>query len=632
MNRNVTSSDGTIVPSLLDYLRVLGRWKLAFILIVVLVPAAAVGASLMQTPTYGASAQVLLNPVGTTSTSYVDPQRVAQTKATLARVPAVVGQVLEAVPEAGLDQEEFLDSSSVSATLGSDILTFYVENSDPALATELATEYAQAFTDYQRQLDNEAAERLLAEVQQQLAALEADGDGPGTANYDALQRREETLAAAAAAQKSSAQVVQPADDAPKVGPRTVRNGMIAFCLGLVLALVVVFLADALDTRVKSVDAIREALGLRLLGRLSTPPSRLRKRQGLVMLADPTGSEAEQFRSLRWSLDLANADHDARTIMVTSAVDGEGKSTTVANLAITLARAGRRVVVIDADLVKPHLHRLFSLDQQPGLTDVELGDTWLTDALQPISPTEDFTGPADASRRMERTGSLEVLPAGSALEDPDELGFDRAMGRIIQRLRGRADIVLVDASPLLRSNAIALSAHVDAIVVVVRLKGLRYSALEEMGWILEAAPATKLGFIVTGARKSRAYSYGYGQQPKLVTSEQRPEAGSRSTREDSPADADGDGKAPARQPSKSTSRPFGGLSPREAAMRSVKSRRAKSAQRTDSAERAEFDATPGGHQDVRETTHEPDCARPRTCTKTGARTSRHAAPAGLTRPR
>ena len=101
--------------------------------------------------------------------------------------------------------------------------------------------------------------------------------------------------------------------------------------------------------------------------------------------------------------------------------------------------------------------------------------------------------------MERTGSLEVLPAGSAVEDPDEVGFDRAMGRIIQRLRGRADIVLVDASPLLRSDTIALSAHVDAIVVVARLKGLRSSELEEMGWMLEAAPAAKLGFIVTGAR-------------------------------------------------------------------------------------------------------------------------------------
>ena len=409
MNRNVTSSDGTIVPSLLDYLRVLGRWKLAFILILVLVPAAAIGASLMQTPTYGASAQVLINPVGSASGGYSDPQRIAQTKATLARVPAVVGRVLKAVPEAGLDQEEFLKSSSVSATLGSDILTFYVENSDPALATKLATEYAQAFTEYQGQLDNEAAERLLAEVRQQIAQLEADGDA-GTANYDALQRREETLSAAAAAQKSSAQVVQPADDAPKVGPRTVRNGLIAFCLGLVLALVVVFLADALDTRVKSVDAIREALGLRLLGRLATPPSRVRKQNQLVMFADPTGPEAEQFRSLRWSLDLANAEPDARVIMITSAVDGEGKSTTVANLAVALARAGRRVVVVDADLASPHLHQLFGLDQQPGLTDVELGDTWLTDALQLISPTEDSTGAADGGRKLERTGSLEVLPA------------------------------------------------------------------------------------------------------------------------------------------------------------------------------------------------------------------------------
>ena len=134
-----------------------------------------------------------------------------------------------------------------------------------------------------------------------------------------------------------------------------------------------------------------------------------------------------------------------------------------------------------------------------------------------------------------------------LQDPDELGFDRAMGRIIQRVRGRADIVLVDAPPLLRSNAIALSAHVDAVVVVVRLKGLRASALEEMGWILEASPATKLGFVVTGAEKSEGY--GYGQQPRLVASEQPPDA--RPTLTVSPPPADGDGAAPARAPSKST---------------------------------------------------------------------------------
>ena len=268
--------------------------------------------------------------------------------------------------------------------------------------------------------------------------------------------------------------------------------------------------------------------------------------------------------------------------------------TVANLAVALTRAGHSVVVIDADLGRPHLHRLFNLDQQPGLTDVELGETWLTDALRPIGVTEDPSGADDLSRRMEHAGSLEVLPAGSALQDPDELGFDRAMGRIIQRVRGRADIVLIDASPLLRSNAIALSAHIDALVVVVRLKGLRASALQEMGWMLEAAPATKLGFIVTGAEKSEGY--GYGQQPRIVASGQPLEASPPPTLTVSPSPADGDGEAPARPRSKSASRPFGGLSPREAALRSAESRRAKSAQPSAAPERAELDAAQDGHED------------------------------------
>ena len=122
-------------------------------------------------------------------------------------------------------------------------------------------------------------------------------------------------------------------------------------------------------------------------------------------------------------------------------------------------------------------------------------------------------------------------------------------------------------------------------------------------MLEAAPAAKLGFIVTGAQRNTGHGYGYGQQRKLVTSRPRPETGSRSTSEDSPPGADGDGKAPAQQPSKTTSRPFGGLSPREAALRSAESRRAKSAHRSAAAERAEFDAAPDGHLDMHEPTHD-----------------------------
>jgi Mrp family chromosome partitioning ATPase/capsular polysaccharide biosynthesis protein len=506
VNRHVTPTDGTIVPSLLDYLRVLGRRKYLLLLIVIVVPATAVALSLSQAPKYRASADVLLTPADTGGQPvFFDPQRVAQTQAQLARVPDVVDQVLDAVPNAELEQEEFLKSSSVSTTLGSDLLTFSVENSDPRLATELATEYANAFAAYREQLPR---------------AL-----GP------------------------SADVVRIPVEAPKVGPRTPRNGLIAFCLGLVLALVVVFLADALDTRVRSVDTIREALGLRLLGRLAPPSSRLRNHDDLVMLADPTSHNAEQFRALRWSLDLANADHGAQAIMITSAVDGEGKSTTAANLAVALARAGRRVVLIDADLAHPHLHRLFDLDQQPGLTDVELGGTSLVDALRPISLTEDSSEADDSSRRT-GTGSLEVLPAGSVLQDPDELGFDRAVGRIIQQVWTRADIMLVDAPPVLSGHALALSAHVDAIVVVVRLKALRTSALEDLGWTLEASPAVKLGFVVTGDDGSEGYGqsrYGLSDRRRAV----RPRL--KLTVPPSAADGDSDARGRAAEPERGNPR-------------------------------------------------------------------------------
>jgi capsular exopolysaccharide synthesis family protein len=537
-NRHATAGEGTIVPSLLDYLRVVGRWKHVFILIVTLFPATAVAVSLIQAPTYRASAEVLLStqvPEGTeVAPPYIDPQRVAQTRAALARIPAVVNQALAEVPSAGLDRTEFLESSTVSTELGSDLLTFSVENSDPRLAMQLATAYAQAFTGYQEQFESDTV---------------------------------------------AAEVVRSADQAPKVGPRTVRNGLLAFCLGLVLALIVVFLADALDTRVRSVDAIRQALGLRLLGRLTTPPSRLRKRNELVMLADPTSREAEQFRALRWSLDLANAEHGARTIMITSAIEGEGKSTTAANLAVALARAGRRVVLIDADLTDPRLHQFFDLEPRPGLADLELGDTWLVSALRPINLREDSSGADDSTRRIERAGSLEVLPAGSALPNPDELGFEEAVGGMLLPLLDRSDIVLVDAPPLLRSNAIALSSHVDAVVLVVRLKGLRGSALEDVGWMLEDSRATKLGFVVTGADKTKVY----GPRQRYAPSKVRP----RPAPTVSPT-ADGDGELPAETRSKSPARPFGGLSPREAALRGAQRRRAKSAERAEAEKHAARD--------------------------------------------
>ena len=403
---------------------------------------------------------------------------------------------------------KFLKSSSVSTSTGSDLLTFSVKNSDPETAKSLATAYARAFTRYRRDLDSQEFQRAYTAVQLQLTKLRASGL-EGSDAYENLVQKERELTALQALRSPTAVIVQEADRAENVGEQTIRNGMLGLVLGIVLGLGLAFLVEALDTRVRSVDAIRDRLGgLRLLGSLPAPPHILEEDDRLVMVAAPMSYEAEPFRVLRATLDFANADLRAQTIMVTSALDGEGKTTTVANLAVALARAGRRVALIDFDLRRPRLHRVFDLNERPGLVDVELGNVRLQDALQevPIIFEPGWTI-EDGSQPTRSEGKLEVLSAGHMLLDPDELGVQSAMAKIVQGLQDHADVVLIDAAPLLPvSDSITLSAHVDGLILVVRLNALRSRGFDDVQQILSASPAAKLGFVLTGAEFGEGYQH------------------------------------------------------------------------------------------------------------------------------
>src|SRR5207247_6981470 len=119
-------------------------------------------------------------------------------------------------------------------------------------------------------------------------------------------------------------------------------------------------------RVRKAEEIAEQLGIPLLARLPQPSRGLRNKNRLAALEEPDGAAAEAFRMLRTNLDFVNIDRSAKTIMVTSAVESEGKSTTIANLAVTLARSGRRVVLVDLDLRRPYLDRFFGLGGRPGV--------------------------------------------------------------------------------------------------------------------------------------------------------------------------------------------------------------------------------------------------------------------------
>jgi Mrp family chromosome partitioning ATPase len=235
-----------------------------------------------------------------------------------------------------------------------------------------------------------------------------------------------------------------------------------------------------------------------------------------MLTDPFSAHAEAVRTLRTNIEFTNLQTRARMIMVTSAVEQEGKSTTAANLAIAFARAGARVILVDLDLRRPFLHRFFDHHSRPGITDVVLGQVELADALFEVPVS--VTGPTPRSRiRWRRpqaapeaqTHSLGVLPAGQLPPNPGDLVGSHALAEILADVREQADVVIVDSPPLLHvSDAVTLSNVMDAMIIVSRMDVARRDMLSEVHRLLAICPTVKLGFVLTGAdREESAYGYG-----------------------------------------------------------------------------------------------------------------------------
>lgn len=485
--------------TLQGYLRVLRRrWWLPALALVV-VPAAAVGVSLRQQAMYAASAHVALaqqdlaNELsGTLDTSvYTPADRRAQTQADLAREPAVAATAV-ALVHARLTAEQLLNTSSVSAASNADLLTFTVSNHLPALAERLATAYATAYVRHRLAADTAPIENALRGVEQEIAAAD-----PSSALRASLVDKATQLKTMAALKTANATVVRTAQTATQTAPKTLRNAVLGVVLALLLGAGLVALYEALDTRVRSSDEIGLRLSLPLLAQLPEPPRKLRETDRLAMLVEPSGLHAEAFRMLRTNLQFAALSGGAGSIMVTSALEEEGKSTTIANLAVACARAGVRVALVELDLRRPLLHRFFDLPARGlGLTQVALGHTSLDEALAKV--------PVPLGG-----GVLRVLTAGATPPDPGEFMLSQRLAEILDELRVDFDLVLIDAPPLLQvGDGLALSALVDGVLVVTRVDVLRRGMVGELARLLHTMPARKLGFVVTGVRRDAA-GYGYG---------------------------------------------------------------------------------------------------------------------------
>jgi Mrp family chromosome partitioning ATPase len=513
--------------------RVVRRRKWIILQAVLLLPIAAVVFSLQQQKLYRAGADVLLvqqnlatqlNGI-TDPTVYQQADRRAQTQADLARGPEIARQALRS---AGLDDrspQDLLSHSSVTAKQNADLLRFSVTDPDPSVAPKLANRYARAYISYRARLDTAALLQAKRDVDARLKELRR-----GSAPYETLVEKANTVDTMIALASKPAVLVHPATRTAQVQPRPIRNAMLATVLGLVLGIGLAFLWEALDTRVRSAEEIGDRLGLPLLARLAEPSRKLRLQDRLVMLAEPHSVGAEAFRTLRTNLDFVALNGAPQTVMVTSAIQSEGKSTTVANLAVASARAGRRVVLVDLDLRRPYIDRFFPFEERPGLSQVALGYADLDDAILSVALTDHDQSPLVAHHGNGANGTngangknggngnghrsvdavLDVVAAGPIPPDGGDFIGSEPVGEILARLRERYDVVLIDAPPLLRvGDGIALSARVDAMIVVTRLNILRRPMLNELRRVLDTLPAQRLGFVLTGADLDDGYTYGYG---------------------------------------------------------------------------------------------------------------------------
>lgn len=537
------SAAGTATPireaaSLGDFLRILRRRKLIVIQAMIIVPLISIFLAMRQPDMYQASAQVLisnqktavLTVAGVPDTSATQgTDRFIATETFLARSPEVATRVLAKVKIPGVTPGSLLSQSSVQAVSNADLLKFNVTDHNPEVAVKLVNAYAQVFTDYSTELDTEALRQARTQIRVQMQALVKQGQKL-SALYNQLAGRELQLETIEVLSSRNTTFARAAFSAGHVSPQPKRDGMLGLVLGIVLGIALAFLRDALDTRIRTADEITERLGMPLLGRLikpvSGPPRRFARLRGdstakrrsaetfeLELVSAPLGTGAEAFRMLRASVELSNISLGARIIMVTSAVEQEGKTMTVSNLAFTMARAGKRVILVDLDLRRPSVERYFNLPSRPGFTDVVLGDATLDEALRPAV----VRGQTDA---VNPPGSLHVLPTGPLPPDPGEWVGSVIVADVLAQLAARADVVLIDTPPVLHvGDALALSTRVDAMIIVVRLPFARRGALTEISRLLAATKTPKLGYVLTGAGEEQGIEYS-GYLPYAYATDQR----------------------------------------------------------------------------------------------------------------
>lgn len=291
----------------------------------------------------------------------------------------------------------------------------------------------------------------------------------------------------------SLSVITPAvAPASPTAPNSKQNIILGLLLGIVVGLGAALLRTTLDNRIRGEADLRALTDVPILGAIAFDQDATRK--PLLTQAPKQSRRAEAFRHLRTNLQFTHVSTQDKTVLVTSSLPGEGKSTTAINLAISLAHAGQAVCLVDADLRRPMVNDYLGLDRNAGLTTALIGAADVNDLLQPWGDD-----------------NLYVLTSGQIPPNPSELLGSSAMKTLIARLEQVFDLIVIDAPPLLPvTDATVLAQHVSGVVMVVGAQKVKKQDVAKSMDALSLVDANVLGIVMNRlpAKGPDAYTYSY----------------------------------------------------------------------------------------------------------------------------
>lgn len=510
-----------------DYLNVIRLRKWVIVQAVVIVTLAAVITSLMQPPVYEGQAKVLISEKGSGADLFgslgldisSQPERGLQTQVQLMQVRPLLENTIRRL-DLGVTPEALAKRVEVSAVGQTNVVTVTARDADPKRAAAIANTLGEEFVSWSRDYKRESIDAAAAQVESRLDASKQEILDIGkkiqdkgvsdelqaelsiaTGAYTTLAAKLEELRINSQLEEGSGRIVSPAVvAAAPVEPSPVRNTVLGLAVGLVFGLGMAFLYEYLDNTLKSSEEMERALGAPVLGVIPAEKYDKDERRRTSILTHPTGAAAEAYRVLRNNLDFINFQHDIKTLLVTSAAPAEGKSTVAANLAVGLAQAGKKVVLVACDFRKPTTQQFFGVKNVIGLSDVLTGAHTLKSALQrPIDNLD-----------------LLVLTSGKLPPNPSELLGSEKMKNLLEELGQLGVWVIIDTPPLLAvADGSAVARYTDGVLIVTKGGHSTREEAKSAREMLQNAGGRLIGSVVwgleaSGARGGYGYNYRYGR--------------------------------------------------------------------------------------------------------------------------